>query len=34
MNIRIRGVQADGKIDLTAGKASRKLNQGEINPPS
>jgi hypothetical protein len=25
MNIRIRSVQADGKIDLTAGKASRKI---------
>jgi len=25
MNIRTRGVQADGKIDLTAGKASRKF---------
>jgi hypothetical protein len=24
MNIRTRGVQADGKIGLTAGKASRK----------
>ena len=32
MNIRTRGVQADGKIDLTAGKASGKLNQDEINP--
>ena len=32
MNIRTRGVQADGKIDLTAGKASRKFNQDEINP--
>ena len=32
MNIRTRGAQADGKIDLTAGKASRKFNQGEINP--